>query len=211
MRDISKMNAEQVARALAEVDGGFNMLGDLTSREELLEREMELREREKVVGKPLRGVSLDLALAGDRDSLRQAIQHALASLESGQLDSSRLHEALRRSDELGAKWTEREREAVELARQNEGLRFELTVAHGALKRQVSGLLIPEGLSVHLTGRDDVAFVAGLPDVAAVLRDYDGVLWLHITAKRSVFHAVTACCIAAEAPPEALALLPEEAP
>lgn len=73
---------------------------------------------------------------------------------------------------------------------------------------MSGLLIPEGMSIHLTGRDDVAFVAGLPDVAAVLRDYDGVPWLHVTAKRlDLFHTVTACCIAAEAPPEALALLP----
>lgn len=76
---------------------------------------------------------------------------------------------------------------------------------------MSGLLIPEGMSVHLTGRDDVAFVAGLPDVAAVLRDYDGVLWLHVNAKRGAFHSVSACCIAAEAPPEALALLPKEAP
>ncbi len=135
--DVGQMSAEQVARELSEIDGAFGALDGLYTREGLLEREAALRGRQMIVGVPLRGVSLDLALAG--------------------------------------------------------------------------LVIPEGLSVHLTGRDDVAFVAGLPDVAAILRDYDGVSWLHITAKRGVFHAVTACCIAAEAPPEALALLPEEAP
>ena len=134
--DIESMSAEQVARELSEIDGAFGALDGLYTREGLLEREAALRGRQMIIGVPLRGVSLDLALAGDRDSLRQAIQHALASLESGQVESSRLHEALRRSDELGARWTEREVEAVELARQNEGLRFELTVAHGALRRIV---------------------------------------------------------------------------
>lgn len=98
--DIESMSAEQVARELSEIDGAFGALDGLYTREGLLEREAALRGRQMIVGAPLRGVSLDLALAGDRD------------------------------------WTEREVEAVELARQNEGLRFELTVAHGALQRIV---------------------------------------------------------------------------
>jgi len=75
---------------------------------------------------------------------------------------------------------------------------------------VSGLLIPEGMSAHLTGPGDVAFVAAMPGARANLAVYDGVEWLHVAVSHSGVR-VSACCIAAEAPPEALALLPKEAP
>lgn len=142
--DVGQMSAAQVEMAIAGLQYGWDHLskiGHSLGEEELrglkdalIARESALFARQFVVGKPLRGVSLDVALCGDRDSLRQAIQYTLATLESGQVDSSRLHEALRRSDELGAKWEPREVEAVELARKFEAACWSLSVTHDALRR-----------------------------------------------------------------------------
>lgn len=142
--EVERMNAEQVAAALERVQGGWDMidyLGVDSGRERLLEREAALLARQAVVGKPLRGVCMDSGFASDNDNLRQGIQHALAALDEGQVDSSRLHEALRRSDEMRAKWSPREVEAVQLAKDLEAARFAATVAHEALRRIVAAKLV----------------------------------------------------------------------
>jgi len=148
--DVGQMNAEQVAEGLARTDGGWLAVlvvdenaGDTgPAKEMLIRQEAELHARQAVVGKPLRGVSLDVAMASDRDSLRQALQGVLAFFESDDfecgesLDRGPVREALRRSDELGAKWEPREVEAAQLAKDLEVARFSATVAHEALRRIV---------------------------------------------------------------------------